>query len=143
MGDRKDVDWTAPIIIGGLLVVIFLIWLQGVSSATTQTSAPSIQQSVQQDDECKTFNPVRTGWLQDHDQRGEIALWRKAAQPFQNGNTIAATVPLYASGLPAGSSIIVEAFQECYVDFVLYYYVDAGEGRRGWVDVDYFYWSRP
>lgn len=84
----------------------------------------------------KPTTTTRNGWLCDYDLRGEVALWSKPNQPFQNGNEIADVVPLIA-----GDCIPVHNTREQYTDGIIYYYVTVDE-KKGWVDVDYFYFKK-
>jgi hypothetical protein len=89
---------------------------------------------------CTDFSPARKGWLQDHDLRGEVALWSNPAQP--TGNSIKAVVSFGA--LPRGESMITDVTRECAMpDGILYYYIQFDDSRAGWVDVNYLYWKRP
>jgi hypothetical protein len=88
---------------------------------------------------CKEFNPARKGWLQDHDQRGEVALWSNPAQP--QGNIIKSVVSFGV--LPRGESMITDVSRACAIDGVFYYYVQFDDLHAGWVDVDYLNWTKP
>ena len=79
---------------------------------------------------------TRNGWLCDYDLRGEVALWSKPDQPFQNSNGITDVVPMIA-----GDCIPVHNTREQWTDNIVYYYV-AVDGKQGWVDVDYFYFKK-
>jgi hypothetical protein len=52
----------------------------------------------------RDFSPARRCWLLDHDRRGEVTLWQRAAQPFAGGNGIGSVVRF--EGLPLGESVI-------------------------------------
>jgi hypothetical protein len=89
---------------------------------------------------CEDFSPARKGWLQDHDRRGEVALWSNPAQP--PGSTINAVVQFGV--LPPGESMITDVTRQCFMpDSVVYYYVQFDDTRAGWVDVDYLHWKKP
>ena len=90
---------------------------------------------------CTDFiSPARKGWLEDHDRRGEVALWSNPAQPVDN--SIKAVVSFGV--LPRGESMITDVTRQCAMpDGILYYHIQFDDSRAGWVDVDYLYWKKP
>ena len=103
----------------------------GPSSSQGSTSAGSLRTA-----DCKGYGQGRDGWLVDHDERGEVALWAKPAQRSA-GNQISATVEVIGR-------MITTVTEECYMpDGILYYHILFDESRSGWVDVEYLSWKRP
>lgn len=130
------------LILTGIVVVIAVALLSpSVSSpASNQSSVRAAAGASRSGDDCKEFSPARKGWLQDHDLRGEVALWSNPAQP--PGNSIKAVVSFGA--LPHGESMITDVTRQCAMpDGIFYYYVQFDDSHAGWVDVDYLNWTRP
>jgi hypothetical protein len=127
---------------GCLVAVLLLVvvgWLGSLgdeaSSPTTSGVAANLPPGARGD--CRAFS--REGWLVDYDRRGEVALRSTAGSP--SSSQIAATVawPKEVFGEP----MITPVLAQCYVDRILYYYINFDESSKGWVDVDYLHWRRP
>lgn len=123
----------------GLVILVMLVVL-GKCADSMIRPEPSVSPPVATGAARLTNNSVRQGWLLDFDRRGEVALWQKPAQPFHDGNKIAAVVAF--PNIPLGESMITDVTEERYVRGIAYYHIRFDEKRQGWVDVDYLHWKK-
>ena len=80
----------------------------------------------------KPVEPKR-GWLCDFDTTGNIRLWTAASMDATVKDIV---------GTCVGCCVDVTLKDETMANSILFYYISVG-GQSGWVDVDYFYWSKP
>jgi hypothetical protein len=90
----------------------------GTSSNSSRSSAPS--------------EPKR-GWLCDFDSTGSIRLWTAASMDATVKDVV---------GTCVSCCVDVTMHEEEMTKGILFYRISVGS-QSGWVDVDYFYWSKP
>ena len=76
---------------------------------------------------------AKRGWLCDYDKTGSIRLWTAASMNATVKDVV---------GTCVSCCIDVTMFEETTANGILFYRISVGS-QSGWVDVDYFYWTKP
>jgi hypothetical protein len=118
-----------------VLLLVLVVACGGNSNQNTNSSGSSEVgggTSSQNSNLPKQSYPKR-GWLCDYDRTGEIRLWITP--------TMDATVKDIV-GTCTACCVDVIMLEETVVDGIIFYRISVGN-QSGWVDVDYFYWTKP